>query len=54
MFLILVTLGFYSCQKKSEQQLSTLVKFEQIKFEDALALARQQDKLLMIDFWSAG
>ena len=52
--LILVIAGSYSCRKKSEDQLSTLVKFEQKKYEEALLLAQQRNKLLMVDFWSAG
>ncbi len=52
--LILAMVCSYSCQKKSENQLSTLVKFEQKKFEETLVLAKQQNKLVMVDFWSAG
>jgi len=52
--LILVIIGSYSCREKSEDQLPTLVKFEQKKYEEALLLAQQRNKLLMVDFWSAG
>ena len=52
--LILVTLFSYSCRKSSEYQLSTLVKFEQKNFEEALVIASQQNKRVMIDFWSFG
>jgi hypothetical protein len=52
--LIPVLICSYSCQKKSEYQFSSSVKFEQGKFEDVLVAAVQQDKLVMVDFWSAG
>jgi hypothetical protein len=54
LLLATVILCSYSCRKKSEDQLSTLVKFEQKKYEEALQLAQQQNKLLMVDFWSPG
>jgi len=52
--LILITFFSYSCRKSSEYQLSTLVKFEQKNFEEALVIASQQNKRVMIDFWSFG
>ena len=52
--LILVTLFSYSCRKSSEYQLSALVKFEQKNFEEVLAIASQQNKRVMVDFWSFG
>jgi len=54
LLLVLAVAGTYSCQKKSTLQLATSVKFEQQNFEEALVLAQQQNKLLMVDFWSAG
>jgi hypothetical protein len=52
--LLLIIIFSYSCRKISENQLSTLVKFEQKNFEEALSLASQQNKRIMVDFWSYG
>jgi len=54
MLLIMAMVCSYSCYKKNEHQFSAGVQFEQKKFEEALVLAAQQKKVLMVDFWSAG
>lgn len=54
MIMIVTMVCSYSCNKKNEHQFSAGVQFEQKKFEEALVLAAQQKKVLMVDFWSAG
>jgi hypothetical protein len=54
LFLILIVFFANSCHKESEHQISTLMKFEQKPLAEVLAMATQQNKKVLVDFWSPG